>query len=71
MDMADFKELDAAHEEALEAMRKAGKRIAEEYLAGHVSDEAVKEWEIAVLGESSTKRDLDYCMNLELASLDG
>ena len=70
MTMKDMKILERCHAEAVKKMGDAATAIAEYVIEGHrPTQDMVEYYRAAKLGVESTRRDLEYCINLELAEL--
>lgn len=70
MTKRDMDILNRAHEAALRKMNAAAVAIAEDIADGETpSKEAVSEYKCCRLGVESTRRDLEYCLALELAEI--
>ena len=70
MTKRDMDILNMAHEEALRKMNAAAVAIAEDITDGEQpSKEMVSEYKWCRFGVESTRRDLEYCLALELAEI--
>lgn len=72
MTMHDVRILERCHADAIKKMGDAATAIAECVLEGHrPTAEMVDDYREAKLGVESTRRDIEYCMQLELAEIEG
>ena len=72
MTMQDMKTLERCHSDAVKKMGDAATAIAECVIDGHrPTAEMVDEYRVAKLGVESTRRDLEYCLQLEIQELLG
>lgn len=70
MTMKDMDMLNRAHDQALRNMGDAAVIIAEAALAGKTpTEQMVKDYRIARLGVESTRRDLEYCLQIDLQEI--
>ena len=69
MTMKDVDALNRAHEAALRKMRDAAVAVAEQVCEAKLTPEAVREYRVARLGVESTRRDLEYCITLEVQQI--
>lgn len=70
MTMDDFSALSDAFEEALRHRELARLKLLQESRDGHVTACSERNWIAACKEVECTGRDLEYCMDLELASMD-
>lgn len=72
MTMQDMKILERNHSDAVKKMGDAATAIAEYVIDGHrPTQDMVEDYRAAKLGVESTRRDLEYCLQLELQELLG
>jgi uncharacterized protein with PhoU and TrkA domain len=70
--MHDIRILERCHADAIKRMGDAASAIADTVLEGHrPTPEMVDDYREAKLGVESTRRDIEYCMQLELAEIEG
>ena len=72
MTMQDMKILERNHSDAVKKMGDAATAIAEYVIEEHrPTQDMVEDYRAAKLGVESTRRDLEYCLQLELQELMG
>lgn len=71
MNLNDACILQKCHDDAVTEMEHAAVAVAEEYYsAGKVEKATLARYNEARMGVESTRKDLEYCIGLELAAID-
>lgn len=71
MTMKDMDALNRAHDMAVKHMGDMAVVIAEQVNEGKTpTEQMLKDYRVARLGVESTRRDLEYCMGLEIAQIE-
>lgn len=72
MTMNDMRMLERAYEDALRELSCSATAIADLVSDGqHVPEELLRRYWAAKLGVESTRRDLEYCLSLEISEIMG
>lgn len=72
MNLKDCNILQKCYDDAVKHMQDIAVTAVEEYINnGSISDDTIKAYKISLLGVASTRKDLEYCLDLEIQEING